>query len=125
MKFRWPKTVPESQINREFIQGMLDRMAQGYFKYGHMRSEHERRVDAYGSAKIRLEQYEKTGNLENLMDAANYLMMEFTMPPEGRFYQPDAEGSPGFVTQDGRRHAGRLLTIPERLQFYYARIQGD
>jgi hypothetical protein len=97
LHFDWPRSIPRSQISEQFIQGMLDRMAQGYHTYGHVRDNFPGKVDALESAAVRRREYRRTHNTENLMDEANYLMIEFMLPNDPRaHFRPtsDAE-SPG------------------------------
>jgi hypothetical protein len=107
IEFDWPDTVPKDQINIEFIQGMLDRMAVGFYNYGHMRRQHNR-PDNLRCKELRIDKYKETKNTEYLMDDANYSMMEFTVPSlEGAFFKTtEKHESPGAVV-DGRLVKGK------------------
>jgi hypothetical protein len=100
--FKFPDSVPRDQINEQFIQGMLDRMAVGYHNYGHMRRKYNR-PDNGKNIRIRWKEYMRTGNTEFLMDLSNFSMMEFTVPAhhKAHFKSTKAEDSPGSVV-DGR-----------------------
>jgi hypothetical protein len=89
--------VPSSEFSRTFVQGMADRMAMSFFKYGRVAEGYPRRVDAIKSLKLRLEAYEETGNTELLMDVANFGMIEFMHPrhPKAHFKPTDSSESPG------------------------------
>ena len=101
LRFKWSSVVPRSHISTKFIQGMLDRMIQGAHKYGHSKAAMAAGVDCAASARLRLKKYQATGNTEWLMDAANFLMMEFMAKPDS--YRPTIGGeSPGYVMVDGR-----------------------
>ena len=103
IEFDWPDSVPEDQIDKPFIQGMLDRMAFGYHNYGHMRRD-ENVSNSLKNVRIRLDKYEETHNTEFLMDASNYCMMEFVKPGfSDAFFRPTTkEESPGAIV--GGRH---------------------
>ncbi len=102
LSFKWSSVVPMDQIDKPFIQGMLDRMVLGYHNYGHMRRKYSR-PDNIKNVRIRLAKYLKTGNMEWLMDAANYCMMEFAVPAHvhAHFRSTDSHESPGAIV-DGR-----------------------
>lgn len=90
-------SVPSSEFSSEFAQGMYDRMAVSYSKYGAVAEAYPSRVDAIASLKKRLEKYEQTGNTEWLMDVGNFAMIEFMHPrhPEAHFRATDSKESPG------------------------------
>lgn len=87
----FPDEVPTSEFSKEFLQYMLNRMAMSYFKYGLVANGYPRLVDAIGSLKYRLDEYEKTGNTENLADISNFAMIEFMKPrhPDAHFKSTD------------------------------------
>lgn len=90
-----------SQISEEFLQGMVNRMAVSFHKYGDIFVEGVA-MDWLANADLRKETYQETGNREFLMDFANYGMIEFMMEPDGTFFEAtDSDGSPGRVTTDG------------------------
>ncbi len=100
ISFKWSASVPVDQIDVQFIQGMMDRRAVGFFKYGHVRDS---QTDGLKNAKARIKMYEKTGNTEFLIDAANYLNMEFQIPRhrKAHFRSTDSDESPGSIKIDG------------------------
>lgn len=57
-------------------------METSYHKYGPLKKNYEEYacMDAVGNLKRRLEEYEKTGNTEFLVDVANFAMIEFMYP---------------------------------------------
>ncbi len=95
---KWPDDIPETQFNQDFLQGMVDRMAMSYFKYGDMRKLKPGMYQYRPSVETRIEKYEETGNTEWLMDASNFLMIEFTTPahPEAHYRGTDSDESPGW-----------------------------
>lgn len=124
-----PSSVPQSEFSEEFVQGMADRMAVSFFKYGYVK-------DAVGkdnlieSMRMRLDLYlyggktkggnVNSGNTEYLMDAANFLMMEFMHPSlsNAHFTPTDSSGSPGRVKN------GRVTDEKNVVEFKY-RKDGD
>ena len=98
MQIKTPKSVPP-QWDAQFIQGMVDRMAQGYYTYGHIKDA--RKQDFRRSLEARLRKYKLDGNTEWLIDAANFLMIEFMYPrhPDAHFRSTDTNESPGVYRE--------------------------
>lgn len=94
--------APSSEVSEAFVQGMRDRMATSYFKYGAVAKAYPRKVNALESLRRRIEKYEETGNTEWLMDVANFAMIEFMHPSHKRaHYKPtDSSESPGRASYD-------------------------
>jgi hypothetical protein len=103
MKIDWQRGIPESEFSERFAQGMADRMAVSYCKYGPVADAYPDKVDAIASLKTRLERYEQDGNAEWLMDVANFAMIEFMCPrhPLAHFVATDSDQSPGRVWNNG------------------------
>jgi hypothetical protein len=95
--------LPESEYSVKFLQGMLDRMAVSFAKYGAVKDAYPNDVSALGSMRRRLQKYDEDGNTEWLIDAANFLMIEFMHPSrEGAHYLPTSSTeSPGRMWRDG------------------------
>lgn len=93
-----------SQVSCEFLRGMASRMAMSFEKYGDVREAYPARLHALRSMQVRLDKYQETGNTEYLMDAANFIMIEFMCPSrEGAFFKAtDSDGSPGRIDLTGR-----------------------
>lgn len=96
----------ESQFSAEFVQGMAARMAMSFEKYGDYRDAYPHKVDALKSLQLRIQKYHETHNTEHLMDAANFLLIEFMASryADAQFTATDSDGSPGRVWQSG--HVG-------------------
>lgn len=126
------KIAVETEVSREFLQGMADRMGVSFFKYGPVASA-KGKVNEIVSLKKRLELYEKGGTLSNgtvvkagnteyLMDVANFAMIEFMHKGTDAFRATDTNESPGIVLSNGResdeRHteATPLLEEAEKLE---------
>lgn len=111
---------PTSEYSKPFLQGMVDRMAVSYHKYGAVDDAYPDRVDALASLSRRLEEYARTGNTEFLIDAANFAMIEFMCPrhPEAHFEATDSAASPGRITTSGNVNKvdknTRLISNPVR-----------
>ena len=97
MEIKQVPIVPDSEVSQPFLQGMSDRMAMSYFKYGRVAEAYPRLVDAIASLKKRLALYEETGNTEWLMDVANFAMIEYMYPKheKAHFKPTDSKESPG------------------------------
>lgn len=88
-----------SEVSLDFLQKMVDRMATSKHKYGPVAKNYPLRADAMLNMEHRLKKYRKTGNTEWLVDAANFLMIEFMFPLHQRahFRATGSEESPGLV----------------------------
>ena len=92
--------VPATEFSEEFVEAARKRMAVSYHKYGAVRDGMERgAVKAIDSGLLRIQKYLETGNTEWLIDAANFMMMEFmfTQHPEAHYRPTDSDESPGRV----------------------------
>ncbi len=94
-------SAPPTEWSAEFLQGMLDRMAVSFHKYGPVAEAYPDKVNALKSCLLRVDKYRETGNTEFLVDAANFLMIEFLCPSVAGagFHATDADASPGRVWQ--------------------------
>lgn len=110
------QAAPDSEVSAKFLQGMLDRMAVSYAKYGAVASAYPSKVDAVESLRVRLDKYLATGNTEFLMDVANFAMIEFMHPNmrDAHFRATDARESPGRVWH-GEVNPVQDRNIPERI----------
>lgn len=81
-----------SEWSEEFEQHMRSRLLMGAFRYGKMAAKGKPSYKRLGSIEIRLKLYEKSGNQEHLVDAANLLMLEFVEPSiDGAHFFSQAE----------------------------------
>lgn len=106
---------PESEYSEQFLQGMKNRMAVSYHKYGPCKDS---TADNLANVKLRLQRYESTGNTEFLMDAANFAMIEFMHPahPESHFKATDDSESPGLVFEGSSRPRRGVDNQGERIR---------
>lgn len=106
-----PDTMGEHAEKVKFIlQGMMNRMGVSYHKYGSIHEtfpQHRRGID---NAPQRIAKYLETGNVEWLLDAMNYLLIEFLCPyhPNAHFRSTDSDESPGAVNADGTVSHGKV-----------------
>lgn len=103
MRISWHDGIPYSEFSVDFVQGMANRMAVSFCKYGAVAEAYPAKVDALASLRQRLERYERDGNTEWLMDLANFAMIEFMHPRHDRahFRATDSAESPGRVLASG------------------------
>jgi hypothetical protein len=116
MEIKTNPAVPVTEVSREFLQGMADRMGVSYCKYGPVADGFPHKVNAIDTLKARLDQYTRTGNTEFLMDVANYAMIEFMRPkhPQAHYRATDSRDSPGRVW-NGEVNPVADRNVPERL----------
>lgn len=88
--------ILQQEFSEEFVRTMKNRMLVGYFRYGPVADDDSNYVVR---ALKRVREYLRTGNQEMLVDAANFLMMEFMHPQH-----PDAHFNP--VNRKGGEHDG-------------------
>jgi len=93
--------VPDTEVSEPFIQGMRDRMAVSFYKYGPVAAAYPSHANAIKSLQERLKKYAKDGNTEWLMDVANFAMIEFMRPahPKAHYAPTDSHASPGRVNR--------------------------
>lgn len=89
---------PESEISMTFLQGMVNRMMVSFHKYGAVAEATD--INCLASAWNCIATYHQTDNTEFLIDAANYLMMEFMKYPD-KFLATPSEETAGRVHRDG------------------------
>lgn len=97
----------ETEVSGAFLQGMIDRMLVSRHKYGPI-ADGIHKLDCIASMEQRLAIYTETGNVEGLIDAANFLMMEFMFPKVSGAYfeQTDSDQSPGRRLRSGAQSFG-------------------
>jgi len=80
------------------LQNMANRMAFSEQKYGPVEDAYPDKVDAIACLKERLAMYEEDGNIEWLLDVANFAVIEAMFPSheDGHFRATDSDESPGL-----------------------------
>ena len=98
-----PEDILKTEFSEDFIEKMRNRMVMAFYTYGPIvqnvcRENKEDNTDEIVGLKKRVEMYEKTGNTEWLVDAANFAMIEFMYPqhPKAHFRATDSSESPGI-----------------------------
>lgn len=89
--------VPNTEFSDRFVYLMRNRMEMSYHKYGPLKRAFPTLIDAIGTMEKYIELYKQNGNTERLVDAANYLMIEFMLPrhPGAHFTATESKDSPG------------------------------
>lgn len=67
----------ETEWSKEYEVGCRMRMIMGAFRYGRLQKGNFMKYDLVKEIKRRLERYEKSGNLEFLLDCGNVCMLQF------------------------------------------------
>ena len=80
MELKAARNVPVSEWSALFMQKMMNGMGMSFFKYGPVRDNYPDPVDAVASLENALVGYKRTGNLDFLVDVANYAMIEHMRP---------------------------------------------
>lgn len=108
-KIKISDKVPTDQVSPEFVQGMFDRMAMGFYNYGPIKLNFPENYNALKGCQQRIQKYKKTKNTEWLIDAANFLMIEFLRPSlSGAYFEATSKReSPGSPLRDGRQAKGK------------------
>ncbi len=100
--------LPPTEFNDLFVQGMKDRVAVSFHKYGPVSEAVAHGANFMKALETRLAKYRETGNTEWLMDVANYAMFEFMYPShrKAHFRATDTDESPGKAPERKRRPEG-------------------
>jgi hypothetical protein len=82
-------------FSQDFVNKMRARVATSYYKYGPW-AKNRPFVDCLANVQTRIKIYQDTGNTEGLVDAANFLMLEFELPkhPNAHFRATDSKEAP-------------------------------
>lgn len=87
----------------ESLQLMVNRMAFSHFKYGNMEDKYPDSAHAVDSVYKRLSMYGKSGNTEDVLDAANFCVIEHILPSheKAHFRSQESKESPGIIYHEG------------------------
>lgn len=98
------KQILQTEFSQPFVIGMQNRMLISYHKYGPVADGFPHRVNAINSLTDRLREYAATGNVEFLIDAANFAMIEYMHPahPQAHMRATDSDESPGRRAKNGK-----------------------
>lgn len=75
-----PEQILRQDFSEDFVQKMRNRIVVSHYKYGWMKDTYPELADAVACLEERLELFKKTGNLEHLVDVANFAMIEYLHP---------------------------------------------
>jgi hypothetical protein len=89
--------MPPDQYDVNFLQGMINRLAVGYHRYGPL---DPKRANWVKTLELRLEAYKETGNIDYLMDVANFAMFEWRFSQHQEAHNDPNAKSPGII--DGK-----------------------
>lgn len=91
-----------SEFSEDFVDKMRKRMQMSLYKYGPLEKAYPHKISAIESAHMRIGKYVETGNTEWLVDAANFMMIEFMFPShkDAHFEATDAGESPGRYSRE-------------------------
>lgn len=110
----WTHQLSEEDREKvqRFLQGMLDRMSVSHHKYGPLATKFPHLTAGIANSRRALNAYTEDDNLEHMMDAANYCLIEFMHPsqPAAHFRSTDSSESLGYITNDGEIIDGRTLS---------------
>ncbi len=82
----------EADKTKEFLQRMINRMVQGYVRYGEAKVEQRYMTRLIMEVKA----YRKSGNAEQLYNIANYALLESIAPENKKFH---FDGSVDSITR--------------------------
>lgn len=104
------KTIEDARkanFSDDFIRKMENRVLTSYFKYGEA-EKNAKTGDFPANIKQRVDKYLVDGNIEWLVDAANFAMLEFMYPQHqnAHFRATSSGESPGIVMRDGTQWHG-------------------
>lgn len=88
------------EYSERFDELRKNRIEFGFYKYGPARKNYASgNIQALPSMERCVQKYKDTGNTEFLVDAANYLMLEYMYPqhPNAHFRATDSNESAGIV----------------------------
>ncbi len=88
---------PEIRDYATALQQMANRMSMSHYKYGNMSDKFPESANAADGVTQRMEMYQKSGNTENCLDAANYAVIEYLFPShkKAHFRAQASHESPG------------------------------
>jgi len=98
--------ILSTEYSEEFDQLRKNRMQFSFYKYGKLADNYgqDKPFSADKSIDKYLAKFRETGNLEFLLDVANFCMIEFMLPSDANFYfhQTESGESPGIQGKNGQ-----------------------
>lgn len=100
------------QFSEDFVRKMKARVFVGFHRYGQSKQYAEtNQYDIIETIKARLKLYQDTGNQEHLVDAANFIMIEYMYPQH-----PNAHFE-SVAEEDPNRRAGVVAKTETLLRY--------
>jgi hypothetical protein len=93
--------MPSEQVDGVFLQGMINRLAVGFHRYGPL---DPKRADWVKTLELRLRAYKETGNIDFLIDVANFAMFEWRFPQLEDAHSDPSAPSPGIIVYETGEH---------------------
>jgi len=106
--------ILKTEYCEEFDSKRKDMMVMSFYKYGPVSDNYSeyKCMDAMGNVQKRIAKYQETGNREFLLDAANFLMIEYMFPQhKDAHYKATDSGAVetvGFGVNEVKREMGEL-----------------
>lgn len=95
------ESIERSENSDEFHRRMRLAMVESFHKYGPLKSAYPHKVNAIANLKARLAKYEETGNLDYLIDCANFAMIEFMHPAHENYNDKHTDNTDGRYWHSG------------------------
>jgi hypothetical protein len=112
--------LPEGQFSEEFIRKMMARIVFGFYRYGQSKQYAENSsYNIIETIKKRLQAYVETGNKEHLVDAANFIMIEYMYPQHKNVHFESVE------EEDSNKRLGVVRNIETILKLEEHNITSD
>ena len=91
--------IMKRDFSEEFVNKMKNAIEMSHYKYGWMSKTYPELAQAVKCIQERLNLYNKTHNLDYLIDVANFAMIEYKYPSyKDAIYTPtDSDKSPGLA----------------------------
>lgn len=122
--------ILNTEFDWRFVDLMQSAMSLSFYKYGALAAGVPEKTDSLKSLQKRIAKYMETGNVELMVDVANFAMMEFMHPahPKAHYIATDSDKSIGIYThvgsaaETGSQHNHRFLetATPEEIAAKFA-----
>lgn len=91
--------IMKRDFSEEFVTKMKNAIEMSHYKYGWMSKTYPELAQAVKCIQERLDLYNKTHNMDYLVDIANFAMIEYKHPsyPDAKYVPTDSDKSPGLA----------------------------
>lgn len=91
--------IMKRDFSEEFVNKMKNAIEMSHYKYGWMSKTYPELAQAVKCIQERLDLYNKTHNLDYLIDVANFAMIEYKYPSykDSTYIPTDSDKSPGLA----------------------------